>query len=86
MGDHDRHTTNGRRWLRDRSRNRLYMGRGQYMPRSPFSLEIITTIGASQKACECTESESMEIKAVTLDAIAKSRELMAEIDAVLAKR
>jgi hypothetical protein len=30
--------------------------------------------------------ESMEIKAVTLDAIAKSRELMAEIDGVLAKR
>lgn len=43
------------------------------------------TVCASREACDRALSELMEISAVALEAIAKSRDLMAQIDAVIAK-
>jgi hypothetical protein len=48
--------------------------------------QTITAIIASQKACEYAWSELAELKAAAREALTKSRELMAEIDAVLDKR
>jgi hypothetical protein len=56
------------------------------MPGSSFSQETITTITQSRKACERAWCELAELKAQTREALTKSRELMAEIDAVLAKK
>jgi hypothetical protein len=48
--------------------------------------QTIATITASQKSCECAWCAFVELKAATREAINESRELMAEIDAALAKR
>jgi hypothetical protein len=55
------------------------------MPGSSFSQKTITTLTTSQKACEDAWCEFYELKAATRAALTKSRELMTEIDAVLAK-
>jgi hypothetical protein len=51
------------------------------MPHYSFS-QTIATINASQKSCERTWSEFVELKAATREAITNSRELMAEIDSL----
>jgi hypothetical protein len=55
------------------------------MSRYPLS-QAIASITASQKLCEGTWCEFVELKAATREAFTKSRELMAEIDIALAKR
>jgi hypothetical protein len=58
------------------------------MPRSRCldAHEIIWAITESHEACERTQSEFAELKETAWEAIAKSRQLMAEIDAVIASR
>ena len=63
-------------------------GNVRHVPRSRCmdAQEIIWTITESQEACERTQSEFAELKETAWEAIAESRQLMAEIDAVMARR
>lgn len=54
-------------------------------PRSPHTQEVIQSIAGSREAFDRAWSEWAELKAVTWEAIAKSRELMAKVDTALAK-
>jgi hemoglobin-like flavoprotein len=63
-------------------------GNLRHMPRSRFldTREVIRAITESQAACERVRPELAELKAMAWEAIAESRHLMAEIDAVIARR
>jgi hypothetical protein len=56
------------------------------MGQSPFLQEIVTRITNCHEASARTRREIMETIAAAREAIVKARELMAEIDAVIAKR
>jgi len=60
----------------------------RHMPRSRCldAQEIIWAITESHEACERTQSEFAELKEMAWEAIAESRQLMAAIDAVIARR
>lgn len=61
-------------------------GARRHMPRSSHTQEVIWTITESQEACERVWFEFAELKVTARVAIAESRELMAEIDALIARR
>ena len=63
-------------------------GNVRHKPRSCFldAQEVFRAITKSHEACERVRSEFGELKAATWEAIAESRHLMAEIDAVIARR
>ena len=56
------------------------------MALSPFLQDIVTSIINSREACARTQCEITETIAATREAIVKARELMAKIDAVIARR